>query len=262
MKYDFASYLDVKRQVDNQLSARCPFHDDRTPSFSADTESGLWKCFAGCGHGNFLQFLSRIASDPGAGIRKSKLSGHKRYTRDEGFKTVVSYEYMSTDKEYHLRVNRQEKSSGEKRFFQEHKDEQGRWIPGGATKPLFPYLFHEWCEPGIEVIFVVEGEKCVEFLKSKGLVATTVAGGSSNWRSEYGRFFKGKRVIILPDKDEAGQKFSSAVHSTLTRQKIQACVVDLNDLKPGEDVVDWLSRNRSINDLLKFVEASCSFLIQ
>lgn len=262
MKYDFSIYLDIKRQVGDQISARCPFHDDRTPSFSADSESGLWKCFAGCGHGNFFQFLSRIASDPGAGIRRSKLSGRKRYTRDEGFKTVAFYEYMSTDKEYHLKVTRQEKPSGEKRFFQEHKNEQGRWVPGGATKPLFPYLFHEWCEPSIEVIFFVEGEKCVEFLKSNGIAATTVACGSSKWNSEYSRFFKNRRVIILPDNDEPGKRFANSVHSTLCREGILACSVELPGLNIGEDVVDWLSQNRTVNDLFDVIGSQCAFSVR
>lgn len=262
MKYDFSIYLDIKRQVGDQISARCPFHDDRTPSFSADTESGLWKCFAGCGHGNFFQFLTRIASDPGAGIRRSKSSGHKRYVRDEGFKTVVTYEYMSTDKEYHLRVNRQEKPNGDKRFFQEHKNELGRWVPGGTAKPLFPYLFHEWCDPSVEVVFFVEGEKCVEFLKLKGLIATTVAGGSSKWKPEYGKFFKGKRVIILEDNDEPGEKFSRSVYSTLCREGILAYPVKLPDLKAGEDVVEWLSQNRTVNDLFEVIESQCTILVR
>ncbi len=29
VKYDFSIYLDIKRQVGDQISARCPFHDDR-----------------------------------------------------------------------------------------------------------------------------------------------------------------------------------------------------------------------------------------
>ena len=31
--------------------AHCPFHDDRSPSFSFNVELDRWKCFAGCGGG-------------------------------------------------------------------------------------------------------------------------------------------------------------------------------------------------------------------
>lgn len=38
----------------------CPFHGERTPSFSVDTERGLWYCF-GCGEGGSVyNFLMRI----------------------------------------------------------------------------------------------------------------------------------------------------------------------------------------------------------
>jgi DNA primase len=40
----------VLRKVGSQLTGRCPFHDERTPSFSVDPGKGLYHCF-GCGKG-------------------------------------------------------------------------------------------------------------------------------------------------------------------------------------------------------------------
>lgn len=40
----------------NQLIGRCPFHDDRNDSFSANLKTGMCKCFAGCIEGNFITF--------------------------------------------------------------------------------------------------------------------------------------------------------------------------------------------------------------
>lgn len=122
MKYDFKSFLDVRRQNDDEISARCPFHDDHNPSFSANIQSGLWRCFAGCGQGNYSQFLDRLVADPLAGIRITGRNKSKKYIRDEGFKTVASYEYLDTSGVVRLRVTRQEKSNGQKRFFQMHLD--------------------------------------------------------------------------------------------------------------------------------------------
>jgi DNA primase len=49
----------------------CPFHNDRNPSFSFNAESGLWKCFAGCGHGNLFDFYGKILGiDPKQDFRK------------------------------------------------------------------------------------------------------------------------------------------------------------------------------------------------
>ena len=43
---------------------RCPFHDDRSESFSADLRRGGWKCFAGCGSGDLVAFEMRRTGRP------------------------------------------------------------------------------------------------------------------------------------------------------------------------------------------------------
>ena len=48
-------------------SARCPFHEDKTPSFSlyqnAKSDS-RWKCHAGCGQGDAIDFLAKFENIP------------------------------------------------------------------------------------------------------------------------------------------------------------------------------------------------------
>ena len=41
----------------DQLTACCPFHDERHPSFSINVATGQWICFKGCGAGNHLAGL-------------------------------------------------------------------------------------------------------------------------------------------------------------------------------------------------------------
>lgn len=251
MKYDFRSFLCSVSKVGEELNARCPFHDDSRPSFSANVETGLWICHAGCGKGNYAQFLSRLGGDPQSCVRYSRDPKSKRYVRDEVFRTVAAYEYMDTSGTYHLRVTRQEKASGDKRFFQEHMGPDGRWVKGGAVNELLPYLMHLWSNSD-SILFFVEGEKCAEFLNSKGLNATTVPGGANKWMPSYAKYFKGKRVVILPDNDEAGLKFARHVHISLHLQKAgSVTILQLPGLGPSEDVVDWLSQNRTVNDLLE-----------
>jgi DNA primase len=58
--YDFSRYLKVVHRNGTNVSARCPFHDDKSPSFSGNTEKGLWKCW-GCGEaGNWWQLLAKL----------------------------------------------------------------------------------------------------------------------------------------------------------------------------------------------------------
>jgi len=41
---------------------RCPFHEDRDPSFSVKESDGIWTCFAGCGSGDAVDFVAKIKS--------------------------------------------------------------------------------------------------------------------------------------------------------------------------------------------------------
>ena len=41
--------------------ARCPFHEERTPSFSVDPRRGTWRCYGACGEGgDVLSFVQRF----------------------------------------------------------------------------------------------------------------------------------------------------------------------------------------------------------
>lgn len=49
--------------VGKEYVARCPFHDDRHPSFSINLETGLWCCFAEGLGGKIEDLLSRISGE-------------------------------------------------------------------------------------------------------------------------------------------------------------------------------------------------------
>lgn len=40
-----------------KISIRCPFHDDRSPSFAVHAEDNTFACYAGCGYGDVLDFV-------------------------------------------------------------------------------------------------------------------------------------------------------------------------------------------------------------
>jgi DNA primase len=48
------------RRVGNRLTGLCPFHDERSPSFSVNEEQGFFYCF-GCGeNGDVISFVQKI----------------------------------------------------------------------------------------------------------------------------------------------------------------------------------------------------------
>ena len=50
----------VVPSFNNELKTHCPFHDERTPSFYLNSDSGLWQCF-GCGKsGDAISLLQEL----------------------------------------------------------------------------------------------------------------------------------------------------------------------------------------------------------
>lgn len=49
------------RQRGRLFWARCPFHQERTPSFSVDPERQRWRCFGACnGGGDVISFIQKL----------------------------------------------------------------------------------------------------------------------------------------------------------------------------------------------------------
>lgn len=46
-------------QGEPRKQCRCPFHEDKTPSFSVFDDGKRWKCHAGCGEGSVIDFLAK-----------------------------------------------------------------------------------------------------------------------------------------------------------------------------------------------------------
>ena len=44
----------------DELTASCPLHDDRHPSFSINTDTGLWLCQSQCGGGALPELVRRV----------------------------------------------------------------------------------------------------------------------------------------------------------------------------------------------------------
>ena len=54
----------VRMSGSNNIVALCPFHDDRSPSFSMSLVNGLFICFSCGAKGNFRQFLVQLGMTP------------------------------------------------------------------------------------------------------------------------------------------------------------------------------------------------------
>src|SRR4030042_4204953 len=65
------------RKAGRRLTGLCPFHKERTPSFTVDPESGLWHCF-GCKAGGdlfrFVEMIEKVTFPEAAEMLANRLS--------------------------------------------------------------------------------------------------------------------------------------------------------------------------------------------
>ena len=121
-------------------------------------------------------------------------------------------------------------------------DEDGkfRFGKGLITEPcLFGLDNYEEC---LGPLYLVEGEEDVLALQALGKNACT-AGGSSEWNTKYAKLLEGKPVVIVPDNDEAGEKWLVKVKRTLPAAAVRKVPEEY------EDVRQYLQNGGSLDSL-------------
>ena len=76
-----------------------------------------------------------------------------------------------------------------------------------------------------EVVYIVEGEKCVHSLLDIGLIATTTGGATSINQCDLTPL-QGKRCIVWRDNDKSGQDWQANLSQALTALDIAYDVID------------------------------------
>lgn len=146
--------------------------------------------------------------------------------------------------------------NGEKRFFQRHLAESGQMVNGmvGVDRVLYrlPELTQAIAKG--QQVYVVEGEKDVEMLRMRGVVATTNVGGAGKWSAAYSETLRGADVIILPDNDAPGEQHAQQVRQSLHGIAKSARIVRLPNLTEKGDVSDWLAMGHTVAELQALVE--------
>lgn len=207
---------------------RCPAHDDTRASASlkeGDDGRALVYCHAGCETEDIVEAL---------GLRMRDLFM-------EGRRVDAYYEYTDEDGIPLYRVVR----FAPKGFTQERwTPEEQAYVPG--LNGVRRVLYHLPEVLGATEVFIVEGEKDVERLRSEGVVATCNVGGANVWRQEWSESLRGKDVVIIPDRDAPGEKHARTIQAALdgvanrTRLAYSAS---------GKDVSDHLDAGYSLSQL-------------
>lgn len=256
--------------------ALCPAHDDRNPSLSLDEGDDyrvLAKCHAGCSINSICQALGMelselmpIASNKvgpakqaktpsGPKTAKKNSSGPTAYaTPEEAIASLENsfgvpdqiWDYYNAEGEIVGKVLRRTEGDGTKDIRPVAKHSNG-WIIGGMPEPRPLYRLPDLKDA--ERVYLCEGEKAADAIRSLGLVATTSAHGSSSAAQTDWSPLAGKECIFLPDNDDPGEKYIREVESILADLSTVPSVriVRLKelpsaaDMPTGGDAADWVA---------------------
>ena len=231
---DLAQRCDGAHRDKQGWRAKCPVHQGQS-----DTSLHLWEedghlqvhCFAGCPPQSILDWL---------GVAK-------RPRREEVYEALYSYH----DARGHV-LYQVVRMPG-KKFFQRrpHPTQPGAWITDmkGVTRVLYRLPEVLQAVTMHQPVYVVEGEKDVETLRSHGLVATCNLMGAGKWEDSYNVSLQGAQVIVLPDNDEPGAKHAALIATRLRGIVRTLHIVLLPHLPDKGDVTDWLQAGHTVEEL-------------
>lgn len=228
-----AHALEARRSGSGWM-AKCPAHDDHNPSLSIREVDGkvLLHCHAGCAQ------RAVIASLKAKGLWPERWVNQRR-------EIVAAYDYSDEVGEVLYQVVRTQP----KGFFQRRPDGSGGWINRKSKRQVL-YHLREILEAPI--VFVVEGEKDVETLRSQGFVATTNAGGSeAAWLPEFTEALAGREVILIPDNDRPGRARAARIARALLGRVTRLVILELEGAK---DITEWFEGGHSELELIELVE--------
>ena len=257
----------------------CPLHDDKVPSLSANLDSGLWKCHAGCGGGDAADFAGLIGLDPAPYYRNGNRThtappilqdtplpddlvkdgrGYYKYLRDN-FDTVVKGRLPWTPEGIKKGVVGYDVDT--MRFTSTQLSETGKPLnikwgkgPGGQSpynveghgrNRLYPlHLISDFTD---DWIILAEGEKDTVTLLSHGYQAITGTAGAGSVPLDLSSLSKFKSVIIIYDADEAGSKGSVKMADAILQScpRVEVLIASWPKGKPpGYDITDFFQKGK------------------
>ncbi|MET9782656.1 AAA family ATPase [Nocardiopsis alba] len=242
----------------NQISARCPAHDDHDPSLSVGYQEGkvLLNCHRGCDANDVADALGlRMADLFDEDAERRPECDHARPWRSCDLVDTSDYvdpagQVLYTQRRYRCR------SCGAKTFMPHNPDTDRAGLPKGVR---VLYRLPEVLEAAAcgETVYVVEGEKDADALASMGHVATTaVNGANARWEHSYTEALKGAHVVVIADNDTPGHEHAHKVSEALTGVAESVRVVRSPLESKGADVSDHLAAGFTLDQLVSAKEAS------
>jgi 5S rRNA maturation endonuclease (ribonuclease M5) len=237
------------------LMIRCPFHDDHNPSCSVSPEkNGCFHCFGCKQSGSLITLLMQLRSISKAiAIQQiADATGVNIKYQQPDTKALAKYSYRNEKGKLLKQVLRFPNADG-KKVFQQRRPVKGGWA--WNTDGLPPMLYNmEWLKIA-GTVCITEGEKDAHnitelHLNSQGgLVIGMTSGSADSWDAQLAKSLRGRRVILMPDADSAGEKFAADVKASLEAEGIEFRTVTFEDAG-AKDVTDYLAEH-TVEELVR-----------
>ena len=228
------------RRVGSYWMANCPVHEmdgrAHNPSLSIAEQGGkvLVKCHGGCPQGAVIDAL------------KARGLWEVAAERTWAKRIVAEYNYTDAAGELIYQIVRFEP----KDFRPRYPDGRGGWIWKKHPNQVLYHLPEVLEAP---IVFVVEGERDVETLRTHGFVATTNAGGAkAPWLPSFTAALRGREVILMPDADQPGRARVLTIARALLGHAAKIIVLEPEPL--AKDITAWFARGHSELALIAQVE--------
>lgn len=271
----------------------CPLHEDTKRSASLNIRSGKWKCFGSCGAGSVAALVKKRkgwVDPPDAGYSSSGSGGKSqrakvlpteanitgwienlheskkllsKFKKRRGLKnkTIKRFEigYDLVEEAYTIPIRNHEGGFWNIRKYQLDPDDDRRkiWSIDGMGSPrLYPVSV---LDNNPESIVFCEGELDALILIQNGFDAVTRTGGATTWNPSWNKFFSGKTVYIIQDRDSDGLKGSNMIIAHLNKIANELRLVELPYPlvdKHGKDVTDFFLDGNTSEDLQQLMRES------
>jgi len=170
---------------------------------------------------------------------------------------TAEYDYFDPAGVFAFQIVRMEpgKNGKSKDFRQRRKDAltgKWTWSTTGITK--YPYRLTEMlaADPEIPVI-ITEGEKGTDYCRAKwpGVPVVCNPGGAGRWLKSYGKYFKGRIVVVVPDADlpnpqtgkMVGNIHAKEICDNLLDHAAEVYMFEPPGMKPKWGLDDWVKAN-------------------
>jgi hypothetical protein len=233
-----------------EIVVPCPRHDDTRPSLRINPPKDCFKCDPCNKGGNAWELMAFLAGcDPDD--KKAVLAW--RDASGLGDKEVQAQRHITATYDYRAEDGTllyQQVRFDPKEFRMRRPDTNGGWSWDlNGTRRILYRLPELIAADTSQFVFIPEGEKDVDGIIERGGIASCNPNGAGKWRDEYSEHFRGRRCVVLPDKDEPGRQHARKVAASLVTHGATVRILELPGLPPKGDVSNWFQAGGALEQL-------------